>query len=538
MNKKIKDPIYGYINMEKPYLQVIDSLYFQRLRNIIQTSYTSVYPSALHNRFTHSLGVYWLGTLAFDALINNSATIVEGLDKGDINEVRQTFILACLCHDLGHSPFSHTGEKFYNLKEINAQLSEEIDDLIYDKDLKSRQEIVGKEHEIMSALLSIKKFGELIGHSNYSLFARCITGLQYSNTSDLPEKERKLYPLYRSCIELLNSSIIDVDKLDYLIRDSYMSGYSSMSIDYKRLLDGVFINDGAHPIGYKKSSLSILESVLTAHDMERRWIQSHPIVQYESFLLKTIMREIGQKYNTKDSKLLSLPALTEEGVSLNDIGTIRLLSDAEILFLAKRNYSNSDAVKEYCNRNLRRHPIWKSEAEFKLLFDFSRCRTFIETIKTWEQKISEGLYGVYSLNNDFLTAVEKDKAKTEELIKIEEDPSNLKTLETKRSKLDTELQLLNEIKKYFTNHGIPFDIVIISQKQYRSNIYKSSFKELPIRFDNISNIIKPMEEMSQIPWNMEKEDTFFYMYYRYPDDSENRIDVEDFSKALSRMAII
>ncbi len=57
MMKKIIDPIYGYIEIESIYLDVLNSLYFQRLRNIIQTSYTSVYPSALHNRFTHSMGV-------------------------------------------------------------------------------------------------------------------------------------------------------------------------------------------------------------------------------------------------------------------------------------------------------------------------------------------------------------------------------------------------------------------------------------------------------------------------------------------------
>lgn len=134
---------------------------------------------------------------------------------------------------------------------------------------------------------------------------------------------------------MLNSNIIDVDILDYLIHDSYMSGYSSISIDYKRLLSGVFINNGDSPVGYERSSLSVLENVLMAHDMERRWIQSHPIVQYEAFLLQTIIRELNSKYYKK-GKLFSYDSITSLGQSMSDIGKIRLLSDADILFWQSR----------------------------------------------------------------------------------------------------------------------------------------------------------------------------------------------------------
>ena len=59
--KQIKDPIYGYINIEDDFISVIDTPEYQRLRNVIQTSYQALYPSALHNRFTHSIGVFHLG---------------------------------------------------------------------------------------------------------------------------------------------------------------------------------------------------------------------------------------------------------------------------------------------------------------------------------------------------------------------------------------------------------------------------------------------------------------------------------------------
>ena len=63
--KKFRDPIYGYIAIDEQLVKdVIDTAAFQRLRDIIQTSYAPLYSSAVHNRFVHSIGVYHLGRLA------------------------------------------------------------------------------------------------------------------------------------------------------------------------------------------------------------------------------------------------------------------------------------------------------------------------------------------------------------------------------------------------------------------------------------------------------------------------------------------
>lgn len=67
-NKTIRDPMYGYIKIDYPFTVLIDTEEFQRLRNIRQTGYQSLYPSALHNRFVHSLGVFHLGREAFHNL--------------------------------------------------------------------------------------------------------------------------------------------------------------------------------------------------------------------------------------------------------------------------------------------------------------------------------------------------------------------------------------------------------------------------------------------------------------------------------------
>lgn len=111
--KQIKDPIYEYVDIDDDFTKVIDMPEYQRLRNVIQTSYQALYPSALHNRFTHSIGVFHLGRKLFASFCKNVKSDFPLFYHGDWKRLEKTFLLACLLHDVGHSPFSHTGEKFY-----------------------------------------------------------------------------------------------------------------------------------------------------------------------------------------------------------------------------------------------------------------------------------------------------------------------------------------------------------------------------------------------------------------------------------------
>ena len=110
--KRVKDPIYGYIRIPVKYMEnIVDTAVFQRLRRVIQTSYSPLYSSAVHNRFVHSMGVFYLGELAVSQLIKE---VKEKIDLPiDLDIIGELFKLACLLHDVGHAPFSHTGENFY-----------------------------------------------------------------------------------------------------------------------------------------------------------------------------------------------------------------------------------------------------------------------------------------------------------------------------------------------------------------------------------------------------------------------------------------
>ena len=70
--KIIKDSVHNYIEIEKSFFKIIDTAGFQRLKNIKQTSYSSLYPSSTHDRFTHSLGTFYLGKKVISNIIANS----------------------------------------------------------------------------------------------------------------------------------------------------------------------------------------------------------------------------------------------------------------------------------------------------------------------------------------------------------------------------------------------------------------------------------------------------------------------------------
>ncbi len=155
---------------------MIDTAVFQRLRDVIQTSYSPLYSSAVHNRFVHSIGVYYLGRLAAKSMqrsINNKSLLIFK-DKGKYIKV---FELACLLHDVGHAPFSHTGEQFYLDKGERPQLQNIIVELTGDKALLKEikdNSYKAAPHELMSVIIALRAFPNLIPKNMRAFFARCI----------------------------------------------------------------------------------------------------------------------------------------------------------------------------------------------------------------------------------------------------------------------------------------------------------------------------------------------------------------------------
>jgi len=201
--KRFKDPIYGYVDIPKNVVSsIIDTPTFQRLRYIKQTSYLPVYSAALHNRFVHSLGVYHLGRKACATLMENSSEII-GEVSFDIR-VQKTFELACLLHDVGHAPFSHSGEDFYIDEEhtIYKLLVDTVKEDAFSSDVEYYHQNVkpAAPHEIMSSIVALIQFpGEFQSADERSFFARCITGYKYRDA-----EKNAAHAILNAFISLLN----------------------------------------------------------------------------------------------------------------------------------------------------------------------------------------------------------------------------------------------------------------------------------------------------------------------------------------------
>ena len=292
-------------------------------------------------------------------------------------------------------------------------------------------------HEIMSSIITCRKFGdynkffesENINSLNLDLIVRSIIGCCYSYKRTDDEDKRLELGIKNCLIRLLNSSTVDVDKLDYIARDTQMSGYDSIVLDNKRLLDNACIvdNDGIYYPAFGKGALSVLNNVVIAKNSQAKWIINHPVVIYEAYLLcKAIgislansgLRNTDNVVLSSDeiiNFIFSSASLSKEGHQYFG-GKFRLLSDVEILNLMKSHMEYS-VVSEYFSRDERKSPVWKSSEEFlycKILLDDSlNERQDKETVQNLINVLLEyhpdTSYVILPAKNTFYARIDADK---------------------------------------------------------------------------------------------------------------------------------
>jgi HD superfamily phosphohydrolase len=372
--KVFRDPVHGYINVPLEYCtSFIDDLVFQRLRHIEQTSIRALYPAARHDRFIHSLGVMYLGSKAFSYLKKN--TINSG-DFSDLSEDKwniweQSFKVACLLHDCGHAPFSHTFEKYY---ETHNSLAEEIAAKCEASDEASQVDRAAP-HEKMSALLVLTHFKveieKLEPAPDINLVVRMITGWQHVR-KDTEEKK-----IEGCLISLLNGTAIDVDKLDYIMRDTWASGFVNASIDIDRLFSAITLkynSTGNLVISYKKSALNVLSSVLLARNYLYQWVYYHHKVLYDQWLLVNAVEQVTETLwsirNEEFEKAVFSPGIFEAPQQVAN-EKLWMPCDGDFIQLIKRSVqseSGNPYGEEWLSRKHTRKSMWKSFAEYCTIF--------------------------------------------------------------------------------------------------------------------------------------------------------------------------
>jgi len=306
INKKkiLNDPVYGFINItDEIIFDIIEHPYFQRLRRIKQLGLSHlVYPSAVHSRFSHAIGAMFLMGEALQYLQQKGHEIT----KEEFEAAR----IAILLHDIGHGPFSHTLE--YSILE---NISHEKVSLLFMEDL--NKEFNGKLD------LAIRIFKN-----------------EY----------------HKHFIHQLVSSQLDVDRLDYLRRDSFFTGVSEGVIGTQRILKMLeIVND---KIVVERKGIYSIENFLNSRRIMYWQVYLHKTVLGAEHLLMNILKRA--KEINKNESLWATPAL--KFFLDNEIGEKLFENNNEVIFKYSLldDYDILSAIK-----------VWAQTANDKVLKDLS-----------------------------------------------------------------------------------------------------------------------------------------------------------------------
>ncbi len=252
--KIVNDPVYGFVTIPGDFLfNLIEHPLFQRLRRIRQLGLTSlVYPGALHTRFHHALGAMHLMTEAIETLRLKGIEITE--------EEAEASLAAILLHDIGHGPFSHSLEHSI---------------------------VPGMNHEELSLIIMKKLNEEFDGKLNLAIEIFCNR-------------------YHKKFLHQLVSSQLDMDRLDYLKRDSFYTGVSEGVINTDRLIK-MLIVDGDELMIEAKGIYSVEKFIVARRLMYWQVYYHKTVVSAENILINLLKR--AKYLTTTGVKVFGSPAL-------------------------------------------------------------------------------------------------------------------------------------------------------------------------------------------------------------------------------------
>ncbi len=349
--KIINDPVYGFISVTNEILfDIIEHPYFQRLRRIKQLGLTHlIYPGALHTRFHHSLGTMFLMDKAIGELRAKGQIITEEEEFGAL--------AAILLHDIGHGPFSHALEHSIG-KGIN--------------------------HEGISKLF-MTYFNRL--HHNKLDTAVAIFNNQY---------DKKL-------LQKLVSSQLDMDRIDYLKRDSFFTGVSEGTINYERLINMLdVVNDDL--VIHAKGIYSA-EKFITARRLMYWQVYLHKTVLVAEYMLMRVLKRAKELAHS-GRELFCTPAL--EFFLKNDIDkkifqsneeafrNFGILDDFDVLTSIKVWTNHKDKVLSSLSKSIINRRFFRIEMKKEMFGDEYLAAIRDKTKKKYKLTDSETDYFVFT----------------------------------------------------------------------------------------------------------------------------------------------
>ena len=273
-HKILNDPVYGFVTLRHSRaLDLMDHRYVQRLRRISQLGLSHlVYPGAVHNRFHHAVGCMHLMQEAIESLRAKGVAITEA--------EAEAACLAILLHDVGHGPFSHALEHSI---------------------------VQGVTHEDISALI--------MGRLNDELGGALDLAMEIFNDH---------HP--KAFLHQLVSSQLDMDRLDYLARDSFYSGVTEGKVGSERILKMLNVVDGQLVV--EEKGIYSIEKFIVARRLMYWQVYLHRTVLSAEHMLMLVLRRA--KHLAKSG----VPVFASPALSLflhDDLDRAKFLADPEVL---------------------------------------------------------------------------------------------------------------------------------------------------------------------------------------------------------------
>jgi HD superfamily phosphohydrolase len=246
---EIKDPVHGYVYITEEAKNIIDTYPMQRLRRLRQLAGSEiVYPGANHTRFEHCLGVMYLASKVLENPKISSVVSDEEVDMCQIS---------ALLHDVGHGPFSHVFEQL----------------LI--KDLEKTHE------DITSWIIEKSELGDNLSKMGYK--PQEVGALAVG----------KLHKADRAFLDQIISSAVDVDKQDFIVRDTYHTGAEYGFIDVYRLIHALDVL--GENLAVELGALSALEAFMIARIESFKSIYFHRVGRAAQIMLATAMEKANSE---------------------------------------------------------------------------------------------------------------------------------------------------------------------------------------------------------------------------------------------------
>jgi len=305
---EIRDPIHTFIHLDSDERAIVDSSPLQRLRHIHQLALSYlVYPGATHRRFEHSLGVMELAGRVFDVITKaenirdeSVRDLVRPHDSLRLLHWRRTLRIAALCHDVGHLPFSHAAEQEllpngWDHERLTVKIIESLEGLL-------------AKLEPPVRWLDIAKLA--VGPK------RCE---KYAKAGDLPSNAVPFTDWESILAEVIIGDAFGVDRMDYLLRDSYHAGVVYGKFDHYRLIDTLRILPKAYEqeskepaLGVEEGGLHSAEALLLARFFMYTQVYFHPVRRIYDVHLKDFLSEwlkgryLGDRFPTSVNEHLAL----------------------------------------------------------------------------------------------------------------------------------------------------------------------------------------------------------------------------------------